>query len=442
MVIVALSLIARIASTAKEMVVAGSFGAGDTVDAYLMAFLLPTYAINVIGGSFNAALIPTYIRVREQQGAASAQKLFSSTMAGSLVLLSLTTVVMLIAAPLYLPFIASGFSPEKIALTGRLLCFLSPLIILCGVNTLWGAVLNADRQFGLVAAVPVMTPVVVMLLLLAGGTRWGISSLAFGTTCGMLLELSLLGMALTRKGISPWPRWHGLDSNMRQVIKQFAPMISGALLMSGTGFIDQSMAAMLGSGSVSALGYGSKIVSVTLGLSATALGTAVIPYFSTMVARKEWKEIHHTIKRYYLLIFLTSVPATVVLIAGSEPLVRLLYQRGAFTPQNTHLVSQVQSLLALQIPFYLAGILMVRLISSLLANHILMIGNIINVIACISLNYVFMKKMGVGGIALSTSCVYFISSIFLYFSWRWLAKRYRGYCIQYVVSIRSEKGMA
>jgi putative peptidoglycan lipid II flippase len=238
MVIAAFSLIARAASTVKEMAVAGAFGASDTLDSYLMALLVPTYAITVIGGSFNAALIPTYVRVKERDGAASAQRLFSNIMAGSLALLSLTSVLLLTAAPLYLPIIASGFGTEKIALTSRLLCILSPLIILSGVNTTWGAVLNAERRFGLVAVAPAITPLVVILFLLAGGARWGISSLAFGTTAGILLELYLLGTALTRKGISPWPRWSGLDANVRQVFKQFVPMISGALLMSATGFID------------------------------------------------------------------------------------------------------------------------------------------------------------------------------------------------------------
>jgi putative peptidoglycan lipid II flippase len=421
-VIALFSIVSRVASTAKEIVVASVFGAGDTVDSFLMALVVPMYAINVISGSFNAALIPTYIRVREQEGPDSAQKLLSNSLAGSCALLVCATIIMLAAAPYYLPLIASGFSAGKISLTARLLYILSPLIILYGLNSMWGAVLNADRQFGLVAATPVITPLIVMLFLMFAGPTWGIYSMAIGTVCGICLELTVLGIVLIRKGISLRPRWYGLDANVHQVIKQLVPMISGALLMSGTGFIDQSMSAMLGSGSISALSYGSKIVSVFLALSATALGTALIPFFSTMVARREWGGIRHTVRRYYLLIIITSVPATAAFIFLSEPLVRVLYQRGAFTAENTQLVSQVQSLLALQIPFYLAAIVMVRLLSSMMANHILMIGNIINVVACVTLNYLFMQKMGVGGIALSTSCVYLISFIFLYCSWQRISK--------------------
>jgi putative peptidoglycan lipid II flippase len=422
-IIASLSFVAKIVSTAKEMVVAHSFGTGDAIDAFLMAILVPTYAVNVIGGSFNAALIPTYIRVREQEGIIPAQKLFSSTMAGSLVLLSLATISMVVAAPLYLPYIASGFGPEKIALTCRLLYFLSPIVILYGFNTLWGAVLNADRRFGLVALTPVITPLMVLLFVLLGSKMWGVSLLAIGTVCGVILEVALIGAVLKRKGISLRPRWHGLDSNVRQVIKQFIPTIAGGFLMCGTGFVDQAMAAMLGPGSVAALNYGNKIIAVPLALSATALGTAVIPYFSTMVAQEDWSGVRHTLKRYCFLIFVTAVPATLILISASEPLVRLLYQRGSFTAGDSHLVAQVQSLGALQIPFYIAGILMVRLISSMLASHVLMIGNFINLAVCITLNYIFMKKIGVAGIALSTSCVYLVSFLFLYFSWRRMSKR-------------------
>jgi putative peptidoglycan lipid II flippase len=421
--IAALSLIAKMVSTAKEIVVARSFGTGDAIDAFLIAILVPSYAISVIGGSFNAALIPTYIRIREQEGIIPAQKLFSSTMAGSLILLSLATISMVVAAPFFLPCIASGFSPDKIALTCRLLYFLSPMVILYGMNTLWGAVLNADRRFGLVAITPVITPLVVLLFVLFGSKMWGVSLLAIGTVCGVVLEVTLIGAVLKRKGLLLWPQWHGLDSNMRQVIKQFVPMIAGAFLMCGTGFVDQSMAAMLGPGSVAALSYGNKIISVLLALSATALGTAVIPYFSTMAAQHDWSGVRHTLKRYLLLIFVTTVPATFILISASEPLVRLLYQRGSFTAGDTQLVAQVQSLCALQIPFYIAGILMVRLISSMLASYVLMIGNFINLAVCISLNYIFMRKFGVAGIALSTSCVYLVSFLFLYFSWRRISSR-------------------
>ena len=126
-------------------------------------------------------------------------------------------------------------------------------------------------------------------------------------------------------------------------------MISGALILASTTLINQAMAAMLGAGSVAVFNYGNKLIAVPISIGTTALGTALIPYFSLMVAKDDWPGIRHTLKRYYVLIFGTSVPVTIALILTAEPLVRLIYQRGAFTAHDTHLVAQVEALLALQI---------------------------------------------------------------------------------------------
>src|SRR5437762_9864653 len=113
LVIASFTLGAKVVSTAKELVVAASFGTADAIDAFLVAFIVPSLAISVISGSFNAAFMPTYIQVRERGGAQSAQRLLGSVMTSSTLLLAAATILMILAAPYYLPLIASGFSVEK-----------------------------------------------------------------------------------------------------------------------------------------------------------------------------------------------------------------------------------------------------------------------------------------------------------------------------------------
>src|SRR6185503_14581895 len=84
----------KVVSTFKEMVVARQFGVSDGLDALLIAYLLPSFAINVVAGSFNAALVPTYIQVREQEGHQAAQRLFSSVVVWSAALLIGVSILM------------------------------------------------------------------------------------------------------------------------------------------------------------------------------------------------------------------------------------------------------------------------------------------------------------------------------------------------------------
>ncbi len=408
-----MTALVKVAAMGKELVVAWRFGTGDALDAFFIALIVPSFIIVVVAESFNAALIPTYIRVREQEGLEAAQRLFSGVILWSLALLGIITVLMAATAPLYLAWMARGFSPQKLDLTFHLLWTIAPLVPLNGIVVIWSAVLNAGERFALAAISPALTSFMTVLFLLVK-KDWNIFALAAGLVCGTLLEMILLGAALKRQGISLRPKWYGFDSHLRQVASQYAPTIAGSFLMCSTSLVDQSMAAMLSPGSVAALNYGSKAIALPISLIATALSTAVIPYISKMVADENWSGVRSTMKRYLGLVLIATVPTTVFLFLFSQPLVEVFLQRGSFTDQDTRIVAQIQAMYALQIPFYVAGILVVRLISSMQHNQILMWASGFNLLINIILNYIFMQWLGVKGIALSTSCVYVFSFLYVF----------------------------
>jgi putative peptidoglycan lipid II flippase len=418
-----LTALVKIMAVSKELLVAQRFGIGDALDAFLIAFLVPSFIINVLAGSLSASLIPTYIRVKEQEGIKAAQKLFSGATLWSLILLLIATVLIVAAAPLYLSWIAKGFSPEKLHLTFQLLCAIAPLVLIDGFIIIWGAVLNAGERFALVGITPIVTPAITIVLLLGFESSMNSFILVAGLLSGALIEMILLGAALKRQGFSLIPRWYGFNSHLRHVAAQYIPMMAGMLLMTSTTLVDQSMAAMLSPGSVAALNYGNRVIALPLTLATTALSTAVVPYFSKMVASEDWRQVDRTLQRYLSLIFITAIPLTGLLILFSQSIIQILFQRGSFSVNDTHVVAQIQSCFSLQIPFYIAGILIVRLISAIRANQVLMYGSAISVIVNVVFNYLFMQQIGIAGIALSTSCVYAISFSFLIlFWWRYSRK--------------------
>jgi putative peptidoglycan lipid II flippase len=183
--------------------------------------------------------------------------------------------------------------------------------------------------------------------------------------------------------------------------------------MSATTIIDQTMAAWLPSGSVSALGMGTKLSALVMSVGALALSTTLLPHLSALAAREDWTALRSIMQRVTLVILGLTVPLTVALIVWSAPIVGALYQRGAFTAADTQLVAQVQSAYLLQLPVHLLGILYVRLISALGANRLLTISAAISLSINVVLNLIFMQWIGVAGIALSTAAVYLMSCTFL-----------------------------
>ncbi|MEM7757762.1 MAG: lipid II flippase MurJ [Cyanobacteria bacterium P01_A01_bin.40] len=413
MTVAILTGLVKFASIGKELVVAWRFGTGNEIDAFIMAMVIPTFVINVVSGSFKSALIPVFIKIREQQGNQAAQQLFSGVVLWAISLLVLTMSVMVLAAPVYLPLLASGFTAEKLRLTTRLLWSLSPLVLLYGIVNIWSGILNAGERFALAAFSPAITPLTTVALLITF-PGWGIFALAGGLICGSIFEIIILGIGLNRQKISILPQWSKYNANLGQVSSQYIPVATGSFLMSSANLVDQSMAAMLDSGSVAALGYANRVIALPLTLTTLALGTAVVPYLSKTIAQQNWSKINHTFNYYLRLIFITTIPLTIVLIITSKLIVQVLFERGSFDVEDTQIVSQIQTLYAFQIPFYIANIFVVRLINSLGVNYFLTWGAGINLLVNISANYAFVQWFGVKGIALSTSCVYLISFIFLY----------------------------
>jgi putative peptidoglycan lipid II flippase len=408
-----LTVVAKVASLGKDTAIAYTFGTTDAMDAFLIGLVLPTYAINVVASSLNAAFISVLIEHREREGTAAAAQLFESIACLSLVLLAAATVLLAVAGPLVMPLLAKGFAPAKYAQTEHLFFLLLPVVLLSGMTTVYTGVLNAGERFALGALAPAAVPLVTLAVVLAFGRSLGVEALAWGTVIGYLANAIIVARAASKAGFSPMPSWRGWTPELRRVAGQYVPVMAGASLMSSTLLVDQAMASLLAPGSVAALNYGNKTISIATSLGTTALGTAVLPHFSRMVAQNDWKGLRHSVKTWSRLVLAVSVPVTLLLLLGSTTIVRSVFEWGAFTGRDTKTVSFVQAMYLLQLPFYALGILFVRTLTSIQRNHVLLWGNMISFPLNIALDLIFMKWIGAAGIALSTSVVYAVSCCYL-----------------------------
>ena len=413
-VVGAITMAVKLAGAAKVAVMARFFGTGDEMDAFLVAFLLPSFVAEVLAASFSAALIPAFIEVREREGLARAADMISGVLAWTVGLLIVGTFALAALSHWIVVALGSGFSGAKLDLAQSLFLVLTPVFVLSGISATWRAVLNAGERFALPAVAPGMTPIATILLLILVGRRWGAYTLALGAVIGTLVEVFLVGLTMKRLGYPLLPRRVVADARLRLVGEQYAPLLAAAFISGGSVMVDQAMAAMLGPGSVSVLGYGIKITNVALVVAATAISTAVLPHFSTMTTRQDWRGVRRTLNVYLRGVLAVSLPLVLLLAWFAEPLVRVLLERGEFTVADTLLVAAVQRYSILQVPICMAGILVVRLISALKANSLLPQGAVLNLAANVALNWIFMQYWGVAGIALSTTLAHLLSYGYLY----------------------------
>jgi putative peptidoglycan lipid II flippase len=179
------------------------------------------------------------------------------------------------------------------------------------------------------------------------------------------------------------------------------------------------MATRISAGALAHLNFGTVAVLFAVGLGARTVGQVILPHFSSLAASRRWATLEAEARRALRLTWLVTIPATLALIAVSGPVVRLLFERGAFTAEDTAAVTSVQRVLALQIPGYIANIVAVRLVSSLQQNRLLLWVAAGDVALTIAVNLLLAPRLGLEGIALSATFVYaFNFSVCWWFSLR------------------------
>ena len=408
----ALTAVVHGVTLVKELVVAYRFGTSDALDAFLIAYLLPSVVSVFLAGSFASCFMPMFIQVRERAGSEAANRFYEGAFALLAGTLGIASMLCLAVLPPALPWIVASFPAAKRELAVALSWIVIPTLFTSGIATIWTTLLNASHRFAAGAIAPILVPAS-MALFVSVSPESDPYALAWGALTGSTLQMAFLGWLARRDGFDLFPRWHGLSAEIRETLGQYGPMILGALLMSATGIVDQVMAARLHGGDLAALGYAGKVIALVAAVGAMAMGTALMPLFSGQLARNDVEGLRKTaLESSRTLLFATTL-AALAIILFSDLLIRLLFERGAFGESDRMLVSWIQQLGAIQIPFYALAILLARLLSSLKRNDVLCVAAGLSLVLKVVLNILLIPGLGVAGIALATSLMYAFTFSFL-----------------------------
>ena len=343
----AATLLSRLLGYVRDMVIASFFGAGLFSDAFIVAFRIPNLLRRLFGeGSLSIAFVPVFTDTLNHKGRDEAEQLA----VGSLRLLSLVlvsaTVLGVLLAPVLIHLLAYGFTedPEKYALCIRLTRIMLPYAIFIGLVALCMGILNVLGHFAAPAVAPVLLNVAMIGMLsifawLSPSMTTRVTGLAFGVLVGGGLQLGLQVPFLIKKGIHLWrsaPLWHPA---MKQILRLMGPALFGAAVYQINNLVICLMGSFLSQGSVSYLYYADRLVQFPLGVFAIAMATAVLPTLSHQASMGQEDALKDTFSHAVQFILFMTLPSMVGLIVLREPIVAILFQRGAFDEQTTRLTA-------------------------------------------------------------------------------------------------------
>jgi putative peptidoglycan lipid II flippase len=340
--IMAAFALSNLIGLARQILITRAFGTGSAVDAFYAASTYPDLIFSLVaGGALSSAFIPTFTGFLVKEDRAGAWKLASAiTNVVLLVLIALSILSAIFSPQIIRSVLAPEFPASQQALAASLLRILLIAPAIFGVSGLLMGILNAHQKFLLPALAPSMYWIGMIFGLVALVPSMGIFGLAWGAVLGAALHLAVQLPDLVRLPGRMYLPSLGLDSEaVREVGRLIAPRLLGVAVVQVNFVVNVIIASGLPVGSLSAIRNAWQVMTMPQVVIAQAIAIAALPTFSAQAARGATDEMRASLAATLRGVLLLSLPASLGLILLRQPLIVLLFQRGAFDAHSTDLVA-------------------------------------------------------------------------------------------------------
>lgn len=396
-------LLSRLLGVYRDRLLASTFGAGATLDAYYAAFRIPDFVFNIIVlGALSAGFIPIFSEY-VQHSRERAWRLAQATLiviGGSLVLLC---GILFAFADSIVPILTPGFSDEVLDQTIVMtrIMLLSPFFL--GLSGVFGGVLQSFKRFLAYSLAPILYNVGIIVGIAVFSKEFGSAGLAWGVVLGSVLHLALQSLVAFRLGWK-WTFFNPFaEEGLRGILSLMGPRTLSLALNESTVFIVTVMASGLAAGSLAMFNFAHNLAHVPIGLFGISFAVAAFPVLSTYISQGRKKKFKKTMHKTLSSLLFFVLPTVVLFVLMNEQIVRLVLGAGKFDWVSTKTTSMALLFMSLHmfaqsiIPLYTRSYYAQK--NTWYPFYAALFGVLINVFFA----YTLSRRYGVPGLALSLS---------------------------------------
>jgi putative peptidoglycan lipid II flippase len=397
----------RVAGLVREIVAASYFGITGPMSAFTIAFQVPNLVRSLFAdAAIQAAFVPVFTEELEKGNKKEAFRLASTLIYMVTLVLGAITALFILLAPVITPIFAPGFSGEILDLTVTLSQILFPILILLGATGMVVGVLNSYDRFAAFAISPFFWNVVIIAVLVLlepafhGNDR--IYAYAIGVLVGTVVQLAIPAWDLRH---TPFRLTRDFDWHIPEVRKVLLLMLPVTLSLGLINFdllLNSIVGTLVSTEAPAAIDKAFRIYMLPQGIFSVAVATVTFPTLARFAARQEWVNLRSTMANGMRQILLLLIPAAAAILVLSVPMVRLVYQRGAFDAHQTHLVAQALFWFAFSLPFNGLYLMLTRTFFSLQRPWIPTAVAGSNLVVDIIFSFALYSPFGIGGVVAAT----------------------------------------
>lgn len=406
------TMASRVLGLVRDQVLAYYFGAGDAMDAFRVAFRIPNLARDLFAeGAMSAAFVPTFTRQLALHGRERAWRLASSVINALVLVTGALVLAGIVFADPIVRLFASSFAevPGKLTLTVQLTRIMLPFLSLVALAAVLMGMLNSLGHFFVPALSPAMfnvASILIALMFVPVAPALGVDPIvviALGTLVGGAGQLLIQWPPLRREGFRHRAVLDVRDEGLRQVLLLMGPGTIGLAATQINVFVNTVLATGEGTGAVSWLDFAFRLMYLPIGLFGVSIAAASTPAISRLAAADDHPAMRTTVASAIGLMMSLNIPATLGLLVLAEPIVRVIFEHGSFTPADT-------ASTAAALRFYAIGLVgysVVRIVAptfyALKRSRIPVMVSMASVVVNIVLNLALVRVMSYQGLALGTS---------------------------------------
>jgi len=338
MVIIAMNLISKVLGFVRETVIAGKYGATYSTDAYNAAYTIPYFLQMVLGMALVTSIVPVVTKYLMKGEKDEGWRIASITLNWTVLFMTGLAVIGMLGSGVIVNLITPGFSQTTADLTTYLTIIMFPSVIFMGAGMLITGILNARKYFAMAAFAPGLSNLIIIIFVIFLG-QYGIQYLALGTLVGMVVALLIQLPALRQAGfIYSWS-WNLKHPDVRGIFANLLPIFLGTAVNQIYLAINRYFASGLSEGSISALNYAGKLMNLPMGIFVLAVASAIFPTLSEHAVKGDKQALGVTLNRGLKMVLLITLPAAAGLMVLNTPIVKLLFERGAFDANATQMTA-------------------------------------------------------------------------------------------------------
>ena len=431
--------ISRILGLVREQVFAAFFGAGFAYDAYVVAFRIPNLLRDLFAeGALSSAFVAVFTDYRTRKGTEETWRLANTVITAALVIVGGLSILGMLSSGFIVRLMSPDFAkvPGKIELATFMTTIMFPFLLLVSLSAIAMGILNSLGRFFMPAMASSFFNLgsIVSGVLLSFCMPWvglhPIVGMAVGVLVGGFLQLWVQTPSLKRQGFRFRPILDFADPGLVRVGQLMLPAVVGLAAVELNIFINTFFAASCAEGSVSWLNYSFRIMMFPIGLVGVSLSIATMPAVSRYAALGDIAGLREAYVSSTVLSFIFSVPATVGLIVLADPIIRVIYQHGRFTPADTAQTAGALALYAVGLFAYSAQKIVVPVFYALNKPRYPVIASFFTVALNICFVLAFLGPFQHRAIALSTSLCMMANYLYLSFM---LYRQVQGYDIRRII---------